>query len=756
MSGISLNLTVVSSTTSSITLRYSGVDITGTNLAIIYSGISNDILKTFNIVISDTSGNVTISNDYNFTFVLGTTYTFKLREFVGGAIYHSGTLTHLMAGLPAAPLIDESLTSTFDRSVQLYITLNATNGTPITDLYVYYQVIDPSNQNAGLIDASFSVSDDNLYVITDLSNGYVYEFSVVAVNSTGPSNNSNTLELTPSNKPQKVEDLVLVPTSQSINVSWEAPLDPYTTTVVTSYTLQRSIFGSEVITESVVFDISGSIFYNGDVSLNFTSATGKFSYNFNNLVNYTTYKITVFASSILGEGLKNSDDSTPFNDKLQVHNLLAHPSNHRIDLSWNAPLDNHYAVVPVNSYTVKLYSITGTSLVETLVSTKYGDASGNGPVFNTYFNDLSNGVLYIAKVQTTVLNTDLSANVTSGATSFGVKSIPFTTADVVEDLASNLYPGLAILDWNPPTNTGGYLVKGYIVNVYKGTSLIMDSSFNPTDSSIVLNLENDISYNVYVATITGYIQNFDETNPGLPTTVTGTFDSIFVITTTEPEQIVVNTVNNVSLELTSTTTATLSWRRPTPIITGGAANSSVSNIQYNIYSTNIDGFIISLVATVNDISSNTDFSYNVTGLAAGTSYFGIIITLDYTYPEPTQANPSATTTVEVNSQIQNIDVVNGDKPGISYIIDGSYNVVVTVTFNSLDIISALVFAPNMSTTTTTSFNPIITKGPQSSTGLTTIDLTFTYGYSLLLKTEQPILIAVTNSVGISFVVAHLD
>lgn len=663
--------------------------------------------------VSDASGDVDVDG-----LLVGKKYIFQLVQTGkdAGTVYqvYSSTVEYLARGAPGAPTINSDLTRVFDSGCELNVTLGDSNGG--SDIMLAF-----SSQNISRIEVPPIVhyalrdpSGNTTFTFIELKNGDTYEFCVNAINGDGEcSVDSNTVQVIPTNCPTKVLNLDATPADSSVKVSWKAPSDLAHVTTVIAYHVNVEGNGSSN-TLNFPIDASGIAF--PDLSLN----SGVYSYTVKNLVNYTNYKFTVFADSSNGEGLPNSINALPFSSSLDVNgSLKAYPSDRRIDVSWNEP--EAITGFPVKSYTVDLYHVSGVKddvFTKIAVKTVNDDPSLNA--YTTSFGGLTNGKLYKVAVTVTISNTTISPtqNVvcTVDIKDSGVFSIPYTSANPVSNYGVNSYSTLVILDWNAPSQTGGYPVIRYDISYVDLSGVVVNRTCK--DSSITLTgLTNDTPYKVNITPVTGPVLTFNGTNVVPSKEVVGAVlaNQNFSAISNAPATVNANTVNNLSYANVSNANnqIKLSWKQPQTLLTGDAEGSKSTVDNYKIYETNEQGFKVgNLLDTVaNDPSwnSTTDISFSVPVATNSTGYYGVTMTVAYKYITSYSYGVPAYNTTYITSNIQFIEYSTGSKPVISLIdisnvetaktLTSPASVLSTVTVNVLNnnstLSSVVCFAPDL-------------------------------------------------------------
>ena len=686
-------------------------------------------------------------------------------------------------GPPSAPKINVEYSRVTDGGCELNITPGATNGGKNIKYAFHSQntsnVDVPPIKHWTLVDASSSgvitLANGNLYYpFTDLSNGNVYEFWVNAINDLGEcSEDSNTMVVTPTNCPSYVVNLAATVGDASALIKWEPPVDisnaPYTRqTDVNAYTLvvNDNLTKQDISIRTFKIDASNAF---PDLSLNTVGVVSTYSFKVTQLKNFQNYTVTVYASSKNGDGLQRNIQVLPYSSDLDINSTVkAYPGNQRIDVSWNTPLSSSF---PINKYTADIYSATETitALGTKVTLTKVGstqnityDPSSNGATAG--FSSLTNGTLYKIVVTVVLENpSDKSLVVcTVDEKTSGIFSKPFTTSGPVTSYAFNPYPSLAILDWNEPSNTGGYPIVRYDISYVDLSGIVQN--FSTKDSTITITgLANGTNYGVNISPVTGPVLTYNNTNVVKSTFVSGTVKSDGSFNAVASfNNLVANTVNNLSYKYVDASNITLQWKRPTPLLSGDTvAGSTQSVVSYAIYATNEQGYYSgNAVATVYDLSDNKfDLSQNITVNVNSTGYYGVRMTVLYKYTAGTVQQQN------IVSNIQYIPYSVGQAPSISsidisnVIIPKSSNnpsqytegtVTINITNNNELPTGVICFAPDIkgdsiNGATQTASSLATANAKIVATSLTTSQVVFVYKYAVAVT-----LVTASNKYGASY------
>ena len=312
--------------------------------------------------------------------------------------------------------------------VLLNWTVPALNGGRDIDYYVVYQ--DGHLVPTNLIGTSIMISG--------LTNGNNYSFSVAACNLAGTGNLSSVVEGTPFTVPDAPKGLIAIASISQVTLIWTAP----------TFDGGRAIDGYHVYQSNSI---------NGPFSL-ITSTSG-LNYNDTDLTNGLTYWYRLYAFNSAGEGSYFTNiSSTPYTLPNAPASLTQTSGNAQVSLQWASPSFNggrdidYYVVyqdgLPLANHTAEL---------------------------SVNIMELSNGQNYSFAV---------AAHNLAGESiqSAGVLAMPYKTPGTPTGLAAIRTDNSMALNWTAPTNDGGKQIIGY--NLYRSTTL--DGSFTHIASPIGL------------------------------------------------------------------------------------------------------------------------------------------------------------------------------------------------------------------------------------------------------------------------------
>ena len=291
-------------------------------------------------------------------------------------------------------------------------------------------------------------------LVTGLSNGTSYTFTVVATNANGSGAASDpSSAVTPLQVPGPPLNVSPTHLDGSVQVSWSPPLDdggsPIVLTTVTALlgnTPAGSCFSSDVASCTV-----------------------------QGLTNGATYSFVVVASNSTGDGLPApASSATPSRVADSPFSIAAVSGNSSVMVSWSAPASNG-----------------GTALTGYLVTASPGGAtcSTNGATFCTV-DGLTNGVAYTFSVVAINANGPSSPSAASDATTpADVPSVPLNIGLVAT-------AGAVVVTWSTPLSDGGSpILSVSAIAALNGTDVASCSSTSGLTCTID-GLTNGLTYSI--------------------------------------------------------------------------------------------------------------------------------------------------------------------------------------------------------------------------------------------------------------------
>jgi titin len=295
------------------------------------------------------------------------------------------------------------------------------NGGSAIDYYVIYQnAIALPSHPTGLTT-----------VITGLTNGQSYSFTVAAHNLAGAGAQTGVTVSTPFTVPNAPTGLTAVPGNTQVTLNWTAAFNGGS--AITGYKLYRAATETGTYTEIAL-------------------PTGT-TYTDTGLTNGQAYWYKVSAVNAAGEGAKTVQISAiPFAGPGVPTGLTAVPGNTQVTLNWTAPASNGGSAI--TGY--KLYR----AATETGTYTEIASPTGT-----TYTDTgLTNGQAYWYKVS--AVNT-----AGEGAKTAQISSVPFTVPDVPTGLTAVAGNAQVTLNWTAPAFNGGNATDYYVI-YQDGTPLV--------------------------------------------------------------------------------------------------------------------------------------------------------------------------------------------------------------------------------------------------------------------------------------------
>ena len=352
-------------------------------------------------------------------------------------------------------------------------------GSPITN-YKVQQLNELTNEETEYITNSTSTT----YTISSgLTTGIEYIFTVRAVNDIGDGAISGDIEITPSTVPTVPINVTGVGGDHQVVLSWNAPQDNG---------------GSEIIRYE--YNVYQGAFV--DVGLVTT-------YTVTGLTNGAQYSFNIRAVNINGP----SPSGSPFPDPITgaaptpPTNLQAQIGDEQVTLTWGPPLDNGGGASTSYEYSTDNINYTQT---------------GQNTTVN--ITGLTNGQTYTFYVRafTNLSTTFGKSNPTSVSATPGTLPGPPTNLSAISGNTT------LALEWDPPTDNGGYTITGY---EYRETSPSSGSLIFLVGEAIFLTgLTNgtEYTYEVYSKTSLGSsstpasVSGTPATLPDPPTNFSGT------------------------------------------------------------------------------------------------------------------------------------------------------------------------------------------------------------------------------------------
>ena len=460
-----------------------------------------------NLSFTGSSSPITVSGLNN-----GTAYTFIVvaNNSIGSSSSSTPTNQIIPATIPNAPIIDEVTRGNAQATIA-FLAPNSNGGLPITS---YTAVSSP-----GGFSASASSSP---ILITGLSNGTAYTFTVKATNEIGDSSfSSASSAVTPGTTPSAPRNLVVTPGNSEATLSWEAPLTTGGSNI-SNYRLEykQSSSGSWNVFSLVSSTSSSAVI---------TGLSSGISYDFR-VIAINAIGASV-ASNIVSDVRLASISGAPTD-------LSATMGNGQISLTWTEPINN--GGVPITNYYLE-YKLSSA-----------GEWLGilGGESTTAIISSLVNGSAYDFRVSA------INATGTSSPSEI-VSMTPGNTPSAPLNVSATRGNGQASVYFSAPASNGGLPITSYTVTSNPG-SLRASASSSPI---VISGLSNGTSYTftVFASNQIGNSVSSQASTPIVPATTPGVPTNLGV------------TVNENIFNL--------SWQAPA---NNGGATVSSYNLEYHV------------------------------------------------------------------------------------------------------------------------------------------------------------------------------
>ncbi|HXC79179.1 MAG TPA: fibronectin type III domain-containing protein [Candidatus Acidoferrum sp.] len=297
-------------------------------------------------------------------------------------------------------------------------------------------------------------------IVTGLSNGTPYTFTVLATNALGTGVTSGASPaVTPVGPPGAPTGATATAGNGQATVNWTAPVSN----------------GGAAISSYTITSTPGNFTTTVSGSPPATSGTVI------GLTNGTQYTFTVYATNAAGNGpLSGASNSvTPSTIPGQPTNVVASGGNQQVSLTWTAPANN--------GATITSYTATAAPGGAT------GTVNGNPAAAAVTVTGLTNGTPYTFTVVAHNANGDGPASAPSNSATPSI--LPGAPTGVTA-AASNQQ---ATINWTAPVPNGGAAVSGYTVTPFIGTNAGTPTQVAaPTTTATISGLTNLTTYTFQV------------------------------------------------------------------------------------------------------------------------------------------------------------------------------------------------------------------------------------------------------------------
>ena len=346
----------------------------------------------------------------------GTAYTFTVvaTNAAGSSAASTASAAVTPATVPGVPTAVTAVRGDTQASIS-FTPPASTGGSAITNYTV--------TSSPGGVTATGTASP---IIVTGLTNGTAYTFTVVATNLVGTgASSAASAAVTPAGNPGTPTGLAATAGDGQVGLSWTAPAA--NGTAIIDYTIERSLAGANVWTT----------FTDGTSAATTASVTG--------LTNGTAYDFRVTAVNAVGSGsASTSVASTPRTVSGAPTSPVATPGNASASVSFVAPADNGGS--PITGYTV-----TSTP----------GGFTGTGTGSPITVSGLTNGTSYTFVVTATNAAGDTSSVPTAAVT-------PRTTPGAPTSVTAVRGNGQATVSFTAPASNGGAPITSYTVTSNNG------------------------------------------------------------------------------------------------------------------------------------------------------------------------------------------------------------------------------------------------------------------------------------------------
>jgi uncharacterized repeat protein (TIGR02543 family) len=405
--------------------------------------------------VTSTPGNIVKTTDNDATTVVvtgltnGTTYTFTVEALNAAGASSASEASEAVTPMTVAGAPTGVTAVAGNGQVTITFTAPADNGgSAITG---YRVTSTPGNM------VKTTDTDATTVVVTGLTNGTSYTFTVEALNAAGASSASEASEaVTPKTVPDAPTGVTAVAGNGEVTITFAAPADN----------------GGSAITGYRVTSTPGNMVKTTDTDATIVVVTG--------LTNGTSYTFTVEALNSVGYGAASaaSGSVTAMTVAGAPTGVAAVAGNEQATITFTAPADNGGSAI--TGYRV-------TSTPGNIVETTTNDAT------SIVVTGLTNGTTYTFTVEA------LNAAGASAASTASEAVTPMTVAGAPTGVTAVAGNGEVTITFTAPSDNGGSAITGYRVTSTPGN--IVKTTDNDATTVVVTGLTNGTSYTFIVEAV---------------------------------------------------------------------------------------------------------------------------------------------------------------------------------------------------------------------------------------------------------------
>jgi titin len=489
--------------------------------------------------------------------VNGTAYTFRVKATngVGDSAASTPSASVTPAAAPGAPTDVSGVRG--NGQVTVSWTAPASNGSAITGYTV------SASPQVGAVTKTCTSATTSC-IVTGLTNGVAYTFTVKATNAVSDSVASNpSASVTPATVPGVPTNLEVLRGNAKITVSWVAPASNGGS-AITGYTVQAYTAAGAAVAGKTCTTATTSCIVSG-----LTNATSyKFAVKATNAVNSSAF--TALSAAIAPSAVTPTVPGAPTA-------VTGVRGNGQVTVSWTAPTSDGGATI--TSYTVSASpQVSGVTKTCTSATT------------SCIVTGLTNGVAYTF----TVIATSDIGNSTPGSSAAVTPATIPGAPTAVSGVGGNTQ---VTVSWTAPADNGGSAVTGYTVQAYfAGVVVPLKTCTTATTSCIVTGLTNgaDYTFKVKATNVIGSSVDSSPSASVTPATVPGA-----------------PTISSVMANVGKS--ATIRWTAP-------ASNGGSAITGYTVQAYKVVGLTATIVVGKTCTAEAGTLNCSITGLTAGTSY----------------------------------------------------------------------------------------------------------------------------------------